>query len=219
MPLNEGVALYRGTFFIASFAFNLLLEAIAHKRRLIHADLEDQVLSPVRKAYRVGPLVYGVSIAIAWWNAGAGLVGWYVAAGDLDSIVLSPGAKAMMTRAGLNGENYGTSIVRGAPPILRSCPRQTTSTSRGAMRYSGATIFFSAMVGSSLFLRRTAGMSNACETHDSRVANSLQAVLVVQGTPADALLTAQAFKAAGLTSGLHSVEDGEEALQLRRSDR
>lgn len=82
------------------------------------------------------------------------------------------------------------------------------------MRYSGTTIFFSAMVGSSsLFLRRTAGVSNACETHDSRVANSLQAVLVVQGTPADALLTAEAFKAAGLTSGLYSVEDGEEALR------
>lgn len=73
MPLNEGVALCLGTFFIASFAFNLLLEAIAHKRRLIHSDLDDQVLSPVRKDYRVGLLVYGVSIAIAW-NAGAGLL-------------------------------------------------------------------------------------------------------------------------------------------------
>jgi len=37
-------------------------------------------------------------------------------------------------------------------------------------------------------------------------------VLVVQSNPADCLLTMEAFKAVGLTSGLHCVPEGEEAL-------
>ena len=37
-------------------------------------------------------------------------------------------------------------------------------------------------------------------------------ILVVESNPADTLLTALAFKAAGLTSGLRSVSDGEDAL-------
>jgi len=37
-------------------------------------------------------------------------------------------------------------------------------------------------------------------------------VLVVQSNPADTLLTIEAFKAAGLTSGLHCVSEGENAL-------
>jgi CheY-like chemotaxis protein len=37
-------------------------------------------------------------------------------------------------------------------------------------------------------------------------------VLLVQSNPADTLLTVEAFKAAGLSSGLHCVADGIEAL-------
>lgn len=37
-------------------------------------------------------------------------------------------------------------------------------------------------------------------------------VLIVQSNPADSLLTIEAFKAAGLTQGLHCVSDGEDAL-------
>jgi CheY-like chemotaxis protein len=37
-------------------------------------------------------------------------------------------------------------------------------------------------------------------------------VLVVQSNPADTLLTIEAFKAAGLTEGLHCVTEGEHAL-------
>lgn len=37
-------------------------------------------------------------------------------------------------------------------------------------------------------------------------------VLIVQSNPADSLLTIEAFKAAGLTEGLHCVSDGEDAL-------
>src|SRR5271165_3563862 len=38
-------------------------------------------------------------------------------------------------------------------------------------------------------------------------------VLLVQSNPADSLLTTEAFKAAGLTEGLHCVTDGEDALK------
>jgi CheY-like chemotaxis protein len=37
-------------------------------------------------------------------------------------------------------------------------------------------------------------------------------ILLVQSNPADSLLTMEAFKAAGLTDGLHCVSDGEDAL-------
>jgi chemotaxis family two-component system response regulator Rcp1 len=37
-------------------------------------------------------------------------------------------------------------------------------------------------------------------------------VLIVQSNPADSLLTIEAFKAAGLTQGLHCVSDGDDAL-------
>jgi two-component system, chemotaxis family, response regulator Rcp1 len=37
-------------------------------------------------------------------------------------------------------------------------------------------------------------------------------VLIVQSNPADTLLTVEAFHVAGLTSGLHCVSDGDDAL-------
>ena len=37
-------------------------------------------------------------------------------------------------------------------------------------------------------------------------------ILIVQSNPADTLLTVEAFKAAGVTRGLHCVQDGEDAL-------
>jgi chemotaxis family two-component system response regulator Rcp1 len=45
-------------------------------------------------------------------------------------------------------------------------------------------------------------------------------VLVVESNPADALLTLTAFRAAGLTNGMHCVREGEDALMyLRREGR
>ena len=41
-------------------------------------------------------------------------------------------------------------------------------------------------------------------------------VLIVQSNPADTILTVEAFKVAGLTSGLHCVSDGENALAYVR---
>ena len=43
-------------------------------------------------------------------------------------------------------------------------------------------------------------------------------VLVVQSNPADTVLTVEAFKVAGLTSGLHCVTDGEDALLYMRRE-
>jgi two-component system, chemotaxis family, response regulator Rcp1 len=43
-------------------------------------------------------------------------------------------------------------------------------------------------------------------------------VLIVQSNPADTILTVEAFKVAGLTSGLHCVSDGQEALAYVRRE-
>ena len=57
-------------------------------------------------------------------------------------------------------------------------------------------------------------MSNASGPGRPQVKSLRQIeVLVVQCNPADGLLTMEAFKAAGLTTGLHCVPEGEEALK------
>jgi CheY-like chemotaxis protein len=43
-------------------------------------------------------------------------------------------------------------------------------------------------------------------------------VLVVQSNPVDTLLTVEAFKSAGMTSGLRCVTDGEDALKYVRRE-
>jgi len=61
-------------------------------------------------------------------------------------------------------------------------------------------------------------MSNAGKTngfHAPKMRKQIE-VLVVQSNPADTLLTVEAFKAAGVNSGLHCVEDGEDALSYVR---
>jgi chemotaxis family two-component system response regulator Rcp1 len=57
-------------------------------------------------------------------------------------------------------------------------------------------------------------MSNAWGANDCRTTKSHRhiEVLVVQSNPADTLLTVEAFKAAGVTSGLRCVEEGADAL-------
>ena len=53
--------------------------------------------------------------------------------------------------------------------------------------------------------------SNAAVSAPVRAARDFE-ILVVQSNPADTALTLEAFKVAGLTSGLHCVADGEDAL-------
>ena len=45
-----------------------------------------------------------------------------------------------------------------------------------------------------------------------------QEVLIVESNPADTLLTVEAFRVAGLTSGLHCVTDGDDALMYVRRE-
>jgi CheY-like chemotaxis protein len=62
---------------------------------------------------------------------------------------------------------------------------------------------------------KTLESSNLLPKFRSR--NQLE-VLVVQSNPADTLLTVEAFKASGLTNGLHCATDGEDALQYVRRE-
>jgi CheY-like chemotaxis protein len=54
-------------------------------------------------------------------------------------------------------------------------------------------------------------MPNASRSDDSASPRQIE-VLVVQSNPADTLLTVEAFHAAGLTTGLSCVTEGEDAL-------
>ena len=54
-------------------------------------------------------------------------------------------------------------------------------------------------------------------SHPGGKARQLQ-VLVVQSNPADTILTVEAFRVAGLTTGLHCVSDGEDALAYVRRE-
>jgi chemotaxis family two-component system response regulator Rcp1 len=67
--------------------------------------------------------------------------------------------------------------------------------------------------------RRLEAMSSASRPDDSEDPASHEfEVLVVQSNPVDTLLTVEAFKAAGLTSGLRCVTDGEDALMYVRRE-
>lgn len=68
------VAFYCGTFLCISLAYGVLFLSVAYKRRLVRRDIPDAVLLRVRRAYSLGPVVYAVSVALALWNATAGLV-------------------------------------------------------------------------------------------------------------------------------------------------
>jgi len=63
-------------------------------------------------------------------------------------------------------------------------------------------------------------LSNTLKSsHQKSAAGARQLeVLVVQSNPADTILTVEAFKVAGLTSGLHCVSDGEDALAYVRRE-
>jgi uncharacterized membrane protein len=70
---RSAVAFYCGTFLVSSIAYGVLLLTIIHKRRLVRPEVPDAVLERVRRAYSVGPIAYGLSTALAMWDATAGL--------------------------------------------------------------------------------------------------------------------------------------------------
>ena len=66
-------AFYCGTFFIISLTWSALLASIIWKRRLVKPEVSDVTLARIRAAYMAGPIVYGISVVLACWNAVAGL--------------------------------------------------------------------------------------------------------------------------------------------------
>lgn len=71
---RAAVAFYCGTFFVISLAFGSMLQSVAWRRRLVRREVPEKVLERVRRAYTVGPLVYGASVLLSLWNAVAGLL-------------------------------------------------------------------------------------------------------------------------------------------------
>jgi CheY-like chemotaxis protein len=65
--------------------------------------------------------------------------------------------------------------------------------------------------------RRLAPMPNSSRVENLASPRQIE-VLVVQSNPADTLLTVEAFHAAGLTTGLSCVTEGEDALSYVRRD-
>ena len=63
--------------------------------------------------------------------------------------------------------------------------------------------------------RRLEVMPNSSRSDDLASSRQIE-VLVVQSNPADTLLTVEAFHAAGLTTGLSCVTEGEDALSYAR---
>ena len=68
------VAFYCATFLCASLAYQALFLSVARKRRLVRPEVTDESLRRVQRAYRLGLAAYGLSTALAFWNARLALV-------------------------------------------------------------------------------------------------------------------------------------------------
>jgi len=71
---RAAVAFYCGTFVCISLAYQVLFQSVARGRRLTHDHIPEETLNRVRRAYRIGPIVYSVSTLVAFWSAWAGLL-------------------------------------------------------------------------------------------------------------------------------------------------
>jgi uncharacterized membrane protein len=71
---RAAAAFYCGTFMCISLSYQVLLQSVVRGRRLIHDHIPDETLDRVRRAYLLGPIVYGISTLIAFWSAWAGLL-------------------------------------------------------------------------------------------------------------------------------------------------
>ncbi len=71
---QAAAAFYCGTFFLVSLAYGALFRSVAHRRRLVRAEVPDADIARVRRAYSLGPVVYAASTVLALWNGIAGLV-------------------------------------------------------------------------------------------------------------------------------------------------
>jgi len=71
---NTAVAFYCATFLVTSICHNLLFESLAHNRRRLRADVSNQEIARLRRIYRLGLLVYSVSVVVAIFGAVGGLL-------------------------------------------------------------------------------------------------------------------------------------------------
>jgi uncharacterized membrane protein len=71
---SAAVAFYCATFFCISLVYQLLFRSVTRERRLLRADVPDDLVQRVRRAYNLGPLVYAASIALALLSATVGLL-------------------------------------------------------------------------------------------------------------------------------------------------
>ena len=63
---------YCGTFVVNSLAWNLLFRSILHGG-LLRPDVDPATLGRIRRAYLAGPLIYGLSTLVAWFQPAVGL--------------------------------------------------------------------------------------------------------------------------------------------------
>jgi len=70
---RAAAALYCGTFFLASVAYNAMFLSVAKGRRLLKHDVSDAQIARIRRAYNSGVVVYAAAVALALWNAWVGL--------------------------------------------------------------------------------------------------------------------------------------------------
>jgi uncharacterized membrane protein len=70
---NASAAFYCATFLFISLTWSMLLASIIWNRRIVKPEVADATLARLRKAYIAAPIVYGLSVALALWNAVAGL--------------------------------------------------------------------------------------------------------------------------------------------------
>jgi uncharacterized membrane protein len=71
---KTAVTFYCATFFVTSLCHSALLESIAHNRRRLRADISNEQVAHLRRAYRFGLLMYLICTLVAIWNPMFGLL-------------------------------------------------------------------------------------------------------------------------------------------------
>ena len=70
---NVAVAFYCGSFTVTAFFYNLLWRNASRGRRLIHAQVSDERVRAITRAYAPGTFIYGAATAIAFVSVPAAL--------------------------------------------------------------------------------------------------------------------------------------------------
>lgn len=60
---------YGATFTLIAIVFNALWLYASHGRRLLRTDVSDATITTRTRRYLPGPLLYGITVPLAWVNA------------------------------------------------------------------------------------------------------------------------------------------------------